>query len=111
MFALSAEAIETRVLNQYGDDASIWVITAKNPNNDMLRTEDQLTEFRKITRKVLDDINSSSKEEAIKVYMAMPLACAVELGRVWMPKADKSLVLYDKNNRLYYEDVQTITLK
>lgn len=111
VFALSAEAIETRVLNQYGDDASIWVITAKNPNNDMLRTEDQLTEFRKITRKVLDDINSSSKEEAIKVYMAMPLACAVELGRVWMPKADKSLVLYDKNNRLYYEDVQTITLK
>ena len=41
----------------------------------------------------------------------MPAACAVELGRVWMPKADKQLVLFDKNNAVDVDDTETITIK
>ena len=40
--------------------------------------------------------------------MAMPIACAVELGRVWMPKAHKPLVLYDYQNK---KEGKTITIK
>ena len=46
-----------------------------------------------------------------EVFMAMPAACAVELGRVWMPKADKQLVLFDKNNAVDVDDAETITIK
>lgn len=42
--------------------------------------------------------------------MAMPVACAIELGRVWMPKADMEMVLYDYNTALD-EDVPVITIK
>ena len=111
VFSLSATAIENRVKSRFGDDASIWVVTAENPNNDILKSKDQLAEFRTLTRKVLDEINAASQEQSIKVFMAMPAACAVELGRVWMPKADKQLVLFDKNNAVDVDDTETITIK
>lgn len=111
IFSLCAKAISTRIRRRFGDEASIWEVTAKNPNNDMLRSADQLVEFRKLTRRVLDDINASSQADSIKVFMAMPAACAVELGRVWMPKADKKLVLFDKNNAVDVDDIETITIK
>lgn len=110
VFSLSAKAILNRVRNRFGDDASIWEVTAEEPNNDMLRSADQLAEFRQLTRKVLDDINASSAFDSVKVFMAMPTACAVELGRVWMPKADKALVLFDKNNAADEDDIETITI-
>lgn len=111
VFSLSATAIVNRVKSRFGDDASIWVVTAENPHNDMLKSKDQLAEFRTLTRKVLDEINAASQEQSIKVFMAMPAACAVELGRVWMPKADKQLVLFDKNNAVDVDDTETITIK
>lgn len=110
VFSLSAKAISNRVRSRFGNDASIWEVTAEDPNNDMLRSADQLAEFRQLTRKVLDDINASSAFDSVKVFMAMPAACAVELGRVWMPKADKALVLFDKNNAVDEDDIETITI-
>ena len=111
IFSLSANAISARVKKRFGDEASIWEVTAEDPNNDMLRSADQLAEFRTLAREVLADINASSQAESIKVFMAMPAACAVELGRVWMPKADKKLVLFDKNNAVDVDDIETITIK
>lgn len=111
VFSLSATAIVNRVKSRFGNEASIWVVTVDRPNNDMLKSEDQLAEFRAITRQVLDEINATSQEQSIMVFMAMPAACAVELGRVWMPKADKQLVLFDKNNAVDVNDTETITIK
>lgn len=111
IFSLSANAISVRVRKRFGDEASVWELTVEEPSNDMLRSADQLAEFRKLTRKVLDDINASSQADSIKVFMAMPAACAVELGRIWMPKADKKLVLFDKNNAVDVDDIETITIK
>ena len=111
IFSLSANAISARVRKRFGDEASIWEVTAEKPDNDMLRSADQIAEFRKLTRRVLDDINASSQADSIKVFMAMPAACAVELGRVGMPKADKKLVLFDKNNAVDVDDIETITIK
>jgi hypothetical protein len=42
--------------------------------------------------------------------MAMPAACAIELGRVWMPKADMAMVLFDYNTALG-RDIETLTIK
>ena len=111
IFSLSANAISERVRKRFGVEASVWEVTAEKPGNDMLRSADQLAEFRTLAREVLADINASSQADSIKVFMAMPAACAVELGRVWMPKADKALVLYDKNNAVDADDIETITIK
>lgn len=110
IFSLSANAISARVRKRFGVEASIWEVTAEKPDNDMLRSADQLAEFRALAREALADINASSQADSIKVFMAMPAACAVELGRVWMPKADKKLVLFDKNNAVDVDDIETITI-
>ena len=110
IFSLSANAISARVRKRFGVEASIWEVTAEKPDNDMVRSADQLAEFRALAREALADINASSQADSIKVFMAMPAACAVELGRVWMPKADKKLVLFDKNNAVDVDDIETITI-
>ena len=111
IFSLSATAISERVRMRYSNGASIWELTAEKPTNALLRSADQLVEFRKLARTVLDEINASTRERSINVFMAMPVACAVELGRVWMPKADKHLVLFDLNKSVGEFDIPTITIQ
>lgn len=99
VFSLS-DNIKDRIDSLYGDNASIWEVTVPNPNMDMLRTNKQQEEFRKIIRELLSRISHASSYSVINVHMAMPAALAIEFGRVWMPKAHKSLRLFDfRNNR------------
>lgn len=107
IFSLSSN-ITKRAQSYYKPaDISSWVITIDNPNNDYLRSKKQLSEFRKVVRSVLEDINKHSSEGPIDIYMAMSNACAVDFGRVWMSKADRHLVLHD-----YYDgkDNEIITI-
>lgn len=43
----------------------------------------------------MEDINHNAASGNISVYMAMSNACAIEFGRIRMPKADRHLDLYD----------------
>ena len=36
----------------------------------------------------------------LNIFPAMPVACAVELGRIRMPKADMPWIVFDQNNKL-----------
>ena len=38
-----------------------------------------------------------SGDTPLNMFPAMPIATAIELGRVWMPKADMPLIIYDEN--------------
>jgi hypothetical protein len=76
---------------------SIWSLTAKNPNNDIMRHAEDLREFRRIIRKLFDDIKAAHGQDAsIHLFPAIPVSCAVELARVRMPKADLPLLVYDQ---------------
>lgn len=107
IFALSSN-ITDRVLSYYKkDDISCWVMTIDTPNNDYLKSKDQLSDFRNKVRLIMEDIDKNSAKGDVDVYMAMSNACAVEFGRVRMPKADRHMVIYD-----YYEgkDNKAITI-
>lgn len=101
VFSISAD-IRERVEKQF-PNASIWEITVPNPTLDFMRTEKQLSAFRQITRMAFKEIKDAGKAD-IKVFMAMPNSCAVEVGRVWMPKADLPLLLYDYNRSILEVD-------
>lgn len=107
VFSISAD-IRKRVEEQF-PSASIWEVTLPNPGLDILKTEKQLSVFRQITRMVLKEIKDAGKKD-IKMFMAMPNACAVEVGRVWMPKADLPLHLYDYNNSISEVDRYAFTI-
>ncbi|BAU38749.1 hypothetical protein APT_01667 [Acetobacter pasteurianus NBRC 101655] len=63
-----------------------------------MRRPDDLIEFKHQLRRLLDRIKAVHGENAvINVFPALPNSAAVEVGRVWMPKADLPMQIYDQN--------------
>lgn len=89
----------TAILPQ--DNLSIWRMTIPTPNNDFLKSRDQLRMFRQQFRQLLDRIKARHGQNALlHVFPAVPVSVAVEIGRVWMPKADLPMCIYDQNRKL-----------
>lgn len=96
--ALSATVTDDRIRAVLGDDAAIWSLAAENPHNDIMRRPEDLVEFKRHLRRLLDRIKAVHGEMAtINVFPAVPNSAAVEVGRVLMPKADLPLRIYDQN--------------
>ena len=94
---ISATVTDARVTAALGLDVSIWRISAQQQHNDIVRRQDDLRQFRRTLRGVLNEIKVAHGEDAeIAVFLAVPVSVAVEIGRVWMPKADLPLVIYDQ---------------
>ncbi len=101
LFSLSAKIDHGRIHNALGKKASIWEVTSSDCHNDCLRSEKQLSEFRTIVRKLMVMIREAHPEAThICIFPVMPVACAIELGRVRMPKADLIWDVYDHHNKL-----------
>ena len=98
IFSLSATVTADRIEKIHGNNVSIWEITiSSTPNNDFLKTEALLSDFRLIVRQAFDKIKSYHGCTDLHIFPAMPVSASVELGRVWMPKADMPMVIYDEN--------------
>lgn len=106
ILALSGKEIIERVKEQFGSNYSYWILTCKNAHRGMMRTKDQLSNFRQTIRALIGEINTFSKTP-IKIFTAVPNSCAIELGRIRLPKSDNSWVLYDKpeDSPLYLETI------
>jgi len=96
--SLSATINNERITKVLGDDCSIYTLTIDTPFNDYLQSKIQLQDFSIAMRHLFDEIKSNytSKTE-LHIFPAMPIAIAIELGRIWMPKADMPLTIYDEN--------------
>lgn len=96
--ALSATVTDDRFHRVLGPDVPIWSITADQPNNDIIRRAEDLHTWRRLLRSTFDQISTECARDAeIHVFPAVPVSAAIETGRVWMPKADLPLVIYDEN--------------
>ena len=97
ILSLSATITDDRIEAVLGD-APIWRITVPQPDRDIMHRHDDLGRFRETVRRTFDQIKAAhGQDAAIHVFPAMPVSAAVELGRVWMPKADLPLIIYDEN--------------
>ncbi len=96
--SLSATINNDRITSVLGSDCSVYTITIDSPFNDFLKSKKQLQDFSMEMRKLLNYIKSKyNAQTPLHVFPAMPIATAIELGRVWMPKADMPLYIYDEN--------------
>ena len=91
-------------------DASIWEITINNPNPSFLRSSKMLDDFARKMELLLDEITRAGNGQPIDVYMSVPVACAITLGRVWMRKANSPLNIYDFDKRFENKDKLAITI-
>ena len=77
----------------------------------MMRTHGQLEQFNRVARMTMDAIKTAHPcAECLRIFMAAPASCAVELGRIRMQKADLPWILYDYRIDKD-EDVETITIQ
>jgi hypothetical protein len=110
-FELSATITDDRIKTVLGNNCEIWSIRHSNPNNDYIRSKNDLRDFRKIMRTAFDKIKAKHGQDAeLNIFPAMPVSTAIELGRVWMPKADLPMIIYDQNYKLGGFS-KTITIK
>jgi hypothetical protein len=97
VLALSATVNDDRIVEVLGADVAVWSIEAVNPHNDIMRRRGDLEEFRRLLRSLLNEIKARHGESAqIHLFPALPVSAAIEVGRVWMPKADLPLTVYDQ---------------
>ncbi|MCO6437318.1 MAG: SAVED domain-containing protein [Phycisphaerae bacterium] len=101
VLALSATVSDERIQKVLGDDVAIWRVAVAAPNNDLLRSREQLQRFRQLARPLLDRIKKHHGQDAmLHVFPAAPVSVCVELGRVRMPKTDLPWQVYDQVNEL-----------
>lgn len=87
-----------RITSVLGDDTSIYSIKIQNPDNDFVKSRKQITDFGAKMREVFRDIKKIHGQHAVmNIFPTMPVSLAVQLGRVWMPKADLAMTIYDQN--------------
>lgn len=96
--SLSATITNDRITQVLGDECDVFTFTIDNPFNDYLKSKKHLEDFSIAIRQLFNQIKAKyDAQTPIHIFPAMPIAKAVELGRVWMPKADMPLYLYDEN--------------
>lgn len=111
VFSLSATITHDRIQTVLGDNVSIWEVTiSSTPNNDFLKTEALLSDFRGIVRHAFDKIKSYHGCTDLHIFPAMPVSASVELGQVWMPKVDMPMAIYDAN-KVKNDFYKAITIK
>ncbi|MGN7884921.1 SAVED domain-containing protein [Dyadobacter sp. 22481] len=96
--SLSANITNDRITDVLGTDCSIFTLTIDNPSTNFLQNKRQLADFGTKIQEVFNVIKSKyNSKTPLHVFPTMPVATAIEMGRVWMPKADMPLHLYDEN--------------
>ena len=101
---------DDRITSVLGENTAIWSITCDQPGNDIMRRKDDLAAYKHLLRDLFNRIKAYHGEGVLlHVFPVVPASVAVETGRVWMPKADLAMKLYDQN-RTAQAFVPTITV-
>lgn len=96
--SLSGTIDNSRIQAVLGSDTSIWTITIAKPHNDFLKSPRYLSRFRAVVRRAFEDIKRVHGQDTIlNIFPAMPVSAAIEFGRVWQPKADLEMTIFDQN--------------
>lgn len=100
IISLSATVASDRVTSVLGPNTTIWELTIKEPHNDFLKTTAQLSEFRTACRQLMVLISEKHGiDTPLSIFPVMPVACAVDLGRIRMPKSEMPWTIFDHNNK------------
>lgn len=98
---LSDSILDNRITSVLGEDTCIYSIKIDNPDNDFVISRKQIVDFGEIMKEAFREIKKNHGQDIVlNIFPAMPISLAVQLGRVWMPKADVSMTIYDQNYAL-----------
>lgn len=96
VLAVSASITLDRITRVLGELIAPYIITLPSPHNDVLKARSMVAAFRSTMRRLLAQIRAAHGDAVVHVFPALPVALAVELGRVRIPKADAPWLIYDQ---------------
>lgn len=100
VFSLSGTIDKKNIIAVLGENCSIWEITILKPDYNFLRTKELLVKFVETTRHAFNVIKTVNNHFTfLNIFPAMPVSAAIETGRLWMPKADMPLRIFDFNSK------------
>lgn len=106
---VSATITDDRIERVLGTDTAIWSLCAENPHNDIVRRPEDQANYRAELRRLYDRIKARHGDGTpVHLFPALPASLAVETGRVWMPKADPELRIYDQQRDLGFVEALII---
>lgn len=109
--SLSACITNDRITSVIGNKCDIWTITIDNPYVDYLKSQEQLSAFRELYRKLLNSLKKKYGQRAtLHVFPAVPVSIAIEMGRCWLSKADLRLMIYDQNREQGNKFIPTLAI-
>lgn len=77
----------------------IWELSVQDPGSDILKTKENLYEFRQNARRILEEIKLHYKEGTVlKIFPVMPVSACIEFGRLYLPKADMPFEIYNQES-------------
>lgn len=112
VISLSGNIAPERVTSVLGEDVNIWEITVdeKFLHNDFIKSSAQLSLWRTALRKLMEEIKQKhGQQSSLHVFPAMPISCAIEMGRIRMPKSEMPWVIYDQNHK-HNKFIKALTL-
>jgi hypothetical protein len=96
--SITAKIEDSRIQKAIQGHISIWKLTVPNPGKDLVRSDMTLMNFRNRVREIFEKIKLAHGEDAtLNVFPAMPNSTAIEFGRVWQPKAELPMIIFDQN--------------
>jgi len=104
--AVSATVSDDPITAVLGPDAAIWSVTVADPNLDAVRCPEDLANYRTTLRRLYNAIKARHGDgQTIHLFPILPVSLAVETGRVWMPKADLAMRVYDRVREGFMERI------
>ena len=99
VLSLSGIIDPERIYNVTGREVSLWEVTIDGPNNDFIKSRQHLSDFRTTIRALMVEISAvHGNTTPLSIFPAIPLSCAIELGRIRMPKSEMPWLIFDQNN-------------
>ena len=92
------------------EDYPVYAINAEAPGFSFLQSWEQVQEFRKLYRDIIDKVRMDNGESVlIHLYPATPNPINFEIGKSIMKNLDPTIILYDKtDNEIEYKEVMTL---
>lgn len=108
--AVSAKIDDERLHSALSNEtAQIWTVTVRDPHNDIVRRPEDVANFARSMRRAYAAIQDAHGVDGIvNVFPAVPVSLAVEAGRVWMPKVNPALRLFDQVRERGFVEAFTI---
>lgn len=92
-----SDTVSKKRIESVQSNSDVWILSTKSPNMNIIKGPKMIEKFKQETMILFSIIKDTyGLNTVVNVFPVMPNSLAVEFGRVWMPKINNPLIIYDQ---------------